>query len=434
MKRNKIKAIAVAAKRSLSATELGLLVLSAIVLALILSLSARGQSTRSARSLGMADSYFLLSANSDGALLNPANLALAREKTRSLKLISVAGYAANNAFSLSDYKKYNGEFLDESDKRDILNKIPTEGLLFDAAATAGTMSFSVGTLAINAEVIGGGRGNLSKDPIELALMGNKIGQVVTVAGSDGESWAAASIGLSYARPAGRIFGRDFAVGGTLKYLQGLGYFAATELTAQAVTLASGINGEGGLKTISSTGGSGYAFDLGFAAQGAFAQYGIAVRNMIGRMNWTKEVEHTEYTFHIDNMTIDNADDDTIVVSDEVKSSLVSYTTRPPVEVEVGATRHFGKILTAVSLRQGFTDAVFISKTPRLAAGCEYPLAGLLELRTGMAFGGVDDFSLGLGLGLNFGPVNMDLAYASSAKLQPWDGNGAKLAFSTILEF
>ncbi len=434
MKREKIKVLAVAAKRSLSGAEIGLLVLSAIVLALVLSSGAFGQSARSARSLGMADSYFLLGTNGEGALLNPANLALPRANNSSLKLFSAGGYVANNAFSLSDYKKYNGEHLDENDKRDILDKIPTEGLQFDAAASAGALSFATGTLAFNFEVIGGGRGELSKDPIEVALMGNKVGQVVSADGSDGESWAAASIGVSYARLVGELAGHQLAVGGTLKYLRGIGYFSASEVSAEAVTLETGFAGAGGLNTISATGGSGYGIDLGLTAQGKLAQYGIAVRNLLAGISWSKEVEFTEYRFQFENLTVENADEDTIVTSSEARQDLNSYSSRPPLEIEIGAARHFGKILASASLRQGFTEAIFVSKAPRLALGGEYPLLSVIDVRSGMAFGGVDDFSLGLGLGLNLGPVNCDFGYATSAKLQPWDGNGGKIAFSTILEF
>ena len=61
----------------------------------------------------------------------------------------------------------------------------------DAAnAAASALSFSVGYFAVNFDAVGGGRGNLSKDPIELALMGNKVGEVVTADGSGGDSWAA----------------------------------------------------------------------------------------------------------------------------------------------------------------------------------------------------------------------------------------------------
>ena len=404
------------------------------LLALLIIDNAFGQSSQSARSMGMADSYLMLSSNCEAASANPANLALSGRKNFSLKLLSAGGHVSNNSFSLDDYKKYNGAYLTESDKLDILAKIPTEGLTFDANAGASALSFSVGTLAINIDAVGGGRGSLSKDPIELALMGNKVGEVVTANGSGGDSWAAASVGISYGRKFMTRGGYEFLGGATFKYLRGLGYYSALELSAEAVTLTTGFEGQGGLNTVSATGGSGYGIDLGLAMQGEHAQYGLVVRNAFARINWNKDVEVTLYKFALTGVTVDNGDNDSLVTSSEEKVTMGSYRSRPPLEVELGAARRLGKLLASASLRQGFEETAFVSKTPRLAGGLEYGLIKVLDLRGGLAVGGVDDFSVAMGMGFNFGPLQLDLAYASSAKLQPWSGNGAKLAVSTILEF
>jgi hypothetical protein len=242
------------------------------------------------------------------------------------------------------------------------------------------------------------------------------------------------LGVSYGRRLLSRGGYEFLGGATFKYLRGLGYFSAEELTAEAVTEQTGFAAEGGLTTISSTGGSGYAIDLGFAAQGEHAQYGLVVRNLISSIKWSKDVEVTLYTFEFSGITVDNMSEDSLITSDDEKVILGEYSTRPPLEIELGAARNLGKLLASASLRQGFEETAFVSKTPRLAGGVEYPLLKVLDLRSGIAVGGVDAFSFAAGIGFNFGPLQLDLAYASSAKLQPWNGNGAKLAFSTILEF
>ncbi len=117
----------------------------------------------------MANSYILHSSNGEGAAINPANLALEDRKNYSVKLFSLAAYADNNAFTLADYKKYNGAYLSNTDKEDILAKIPEEGLNIDLSANAAVLSFSVGSFAFLAEGIADGDGNLPKGPIELAL-------------------------------------------------------------------------------------------------------------------------------------------------------------------------------------------------------------------------------------------------------------------------
>ena len=40
----------------------------------------------------------------------------------------------------------------------------------------------------------------------------------------------------------------------------------------------------------------------------------------------------------------------------------------------------------------------------------------------------------VGLGIDLGPLNLDLAYASAARLVPWGGRGGQFALSSILEF
>jgi hypothetical protein len=393
-----------------------------------------GQSPSSARSLGMAGSYLTLASNCEAASVNPANLALPGRKNYSLKLFSLSGQASNNSFSLADYNKYNGAYLTTADKEDILAKIPQDGLALDFVAAASALSFSVGAFAVTAEVVGGGKGTLPKDPIELALMGNKIGEPVTADGSGGAGWGAAAIGLSYGRKIVSLHGWDLAAGGSFKYLRGLNYYAVEGLSAQAVTLATGFAGSGGLTTIESQGGSGYAVDLGFTAQGTHAQYGLVFRNLLATINWNRQLAKTVYAFHFENVTVDNAGDDSLWTSEESQAVIGAFRSRPPLEVELGGSRRFGKLLTSVNLRQGFEKAAFVSKNPRLALGVEYPALKVLDLRSGLAVGGADDFSAAAGLGLNLGPFHLDLAYASSSRIVPWGGKGGQFAVSTILDF
>jgi hypothetical protein len=413
------------------------IILGAMALAIVIMLAAAtslAQSTLSARSLGMAGSYILESSNCEAATANPANLALSGNRHFTLKLVSVSGQIANNAFSLADYNKYNGAYLTEADKQDILAKIPDTGLDIDFKGGASALSFSAGSVALTTEVIGGGKGTLPKDPIELALMGNKIGQPVSADGSGGQGWSAVAAGISYGRKIKVVSGWDIAAGVSIKYLQGLAYFSAEGLSAQAVTLATGFSGSGGMTTVQSLGGKGYAFDLGFTAQGEHAQYGFVFRNLLASLKWNRELEKTVYTFHFDNITAENSGEDSLWTSEDHKVAISALQSRPPLEIQLGASRRFGSLLTAVSVTQGFEKSAFVSKNPRVACGVEYKPIALLALRSGVALGGNDDLSASFGIGLGLGPLHLDLAYASASRLVPWGGEGGQLAVSTILEF
>ncbi len=432
MTRIKSIARAISGRHALTAREWGILTIATAVLALVLTEMGSGQSLGNARSLGMAGSHSLLTSGADAGLRNPAALSLSNRTQTAIQLFSVGGHAANNSFSFSDYKKYNGAYWSAEDKQEIIDRIPDGGLVFDLAGSAGGLAISVGKFALNFEAIAGGRGQLSKDPIEVALTGNKVGQMITADGSDGDAWAAAAASLSGAQSLFKIDRFQVHGGATLRYLRGLGLFSALEVSGEAVTLATGFEGEGALKTISATGGNGYAFDIGFAAEGAGWQFGAGLRNMIANIKWDRDVEFVEYTFHAENATIES--EDSLIVSEETHVPMVKYYSRPAMELELTANHQFGKLLASTGFRQGFSDAAFVSKNPRLSVGAEYPLIGLLDVRSGLSVGGYDRLSLAFGLGINLGPLNLDLAYASTAKLQPWDGNGGQLALATYLEF
>jgi hypothetical protein len=382
----------------------------------------------------MAGGYLLESSSCEAATANPANLGLPGTRAFSFKLISVSGLVANSAFSLADYNKYNGAYLTESDKHDILAKIPSTGLDLDFHGNVSALSFSAGPVALTTEIIGGGKGTFPKDPIELVLMGNKIGETIDAAGSDAKGWSAVAVGLSYGRKIMTTSHWDLGAGVSVKYLQGLAYFSADGQSAQAITLVTGFSGSGGLTTQQALGGRGYSVDLGFTAQGEHAQYGIVFKNLVASLNWNRGIEKKAYTFHFENITIESGSPDSLWTSEEQDLPATAWRTRPPLEIQVGAARKFGRLLTAASLSQGFEESAFVSKKPRIACGLEYPVLGLIALRTGLAAGGVDDLSAAVGLGIDLGPLNLDLAYASAARLVPWGGRGGQFALSAILEF
>jgi hypothetical protein len=393
-----------------------------------------GQSAQSARSLGMAGSYMTLSNGCEAGILNPANLGLPGRAQYSIKLFSVSGQVNNNAFSLADYNRYNGAYLTESDKQYILSKIPGSGLNLDFAGTASALSFSVGAFAFTTQAIGGGYGSLAKDPIELALLGNKIGQSFSVDGSNSVNWSAIAFGLSYGREIYSVAGYEVAAGASIKYLRGLIYYDVSEITAHALTLVTGFEGEGGLTTLESEGGNGYAFDVGLAARKDNLTCGLVIRNLLASINWNDQIENKAYTFQCANLTLENSDDDTIWTSDDYDLSIASFRSRPPIEVELGASQQFEKLLVSASLRQGFKSSAFVSGKPRVAAGGEYQLLSFMTPRAGFSVGGSDELSTAVGLGFIHKPVYFDVAYASAGRLLPWGGTGGQVAVATIFEF
>jgi hypothetical protein len=395
---------------------------------------AMAQAARSARSLGMGDSYLTLSSGCEAALLNPANLGLPGRAAYSLKLFSLSAGANSNALTMSDYNRYNGAVLSSSDKETILAKIPDSGLKLDFTAGISALSFSIGSFAFTTQAVGGGYGNLAKDPIVLALMGNKVGELITADGSTVAAWSAVAFGCSYGRRIAHTADYDLTVGATARYLHGLVYFDVTELSARAATLTTGISGAGGLTTREARGGDGYAVDIGVAAAGENTGYGLVVRNLLAAINWNGDVTQTAYSFQMNGLTLENGDDDTAWTSEDRELDSGSFSQRLPLEIELGASRQLGKLLTAASLRQGFRRTAFSTGTPRLAAGAEYRLVASVRPRAGVAVGGQERLSAAVGLGLNYKSFHFDMAYASAGSLVPWSSAGGQIALATVFEF
>jgi hypothetical protein len=395
--------------------------------------SAAGQGFSNARSLGMAGSSQFSDVPIEAAHYNPANLGLPGRSNYSLQLLSVTAEAANNSFSLSDYNKYNGAYLTAQDKEDILDKIPTDGLNADIAVAASALSCSYGSLAFTSEVVGGGRGFLAREPIELILMGNRIGDPVSAQGTRGNGWSALSLGLSYGRQIHQSAALTLAAGASVRYLRGLAYFDMSELAADMITAPHGFTGSGGLKIMEGGGASGYAVDVGLAGTVRGTKVGLVARNLLASLNWNRGTKGTQYTFSFTNLTAENAADDTILVSSDEELPVASFTSRPPLEFTFAASRCFGSYLTSIAWRQGFENTAFVTTSPRLSAGVEYPLFSYLSVRSGLAVGGTDGPAIALGAGTKTGRFYFDIGYATASCLLPWNGNGGSLAVSSYLK-
>ena len=145
-------------------------------LVLILIASASGAGWNDAVSIGMAGSYTAVARGYDAIGFNPANLGLSNQPGTQLQLFALGSTLINNSFSMGDYEQYNGAYLSESDKREILSKIPSGGLEFTGNTAASALSFARGPIAFSATVEAAGQGSLSRDVVDLAFFGNRIGE------------------------------------------------------------------------------------------------------------------------------------------------------------------------------------------------------------------------------------------------------------------
>jgi hypothetical protein len=388
----------------------------------------------SARSVAMAGAYTGLAAGVDAARYNPANLGLSEYRQYTIEIVGAGANVSNNSFTLGEYNRYSGAILSDADKRDILSKVPQDGLNVAADIEASVLSVSRGPFAFSIEAVGLADVNVSKDIIDLILNGNSFRDTISVAGTYSDAVAYLGFGLSYGREVYTAGTRELAVGATLKYLRGLGVERAVDMEGLIATHTTGLEGDGRFIIQTATGGSGVALDIG-AALKINDDYtaGLRIKNFLSTISWSKNTEEHVYLFSFDTMTIDNMTDD-YIVSDDYTKAIPGFSTSLPSVMNIGVANTSGDLLWAVDWEQGFRRAAGATTKPRLSAGLEWWPTSYAPLRAGLSIGGNRSTAWSFGSGVDVGPYYFDFAFITGAALTPYSTKGVNFAFSTGLHF
>jgi hypothetical protein len=393
----------------------------------------------SPRAVGMGGAYTALACNIEAPYWNPANLGLARSKGLSLNIANAGLDLKNNSFSFSDYNKYNGQFLNDDDKDNIMSSIPGDGLSLDLLAEASALNFSIAGFALTCKGYGASNANLDRDPIELLFYGNAVMREVSLEGTHSEAFGIIDVAASYGRPLLEWPGGEFAVGANLHYLRGLAYEKIVESEGGVVTTDSGFVGSGSIRMITARGGFGFAGDIGLAVRFEENWYFSASwQNLYSKMNWNKKNKARLYSFEMDHVTVeamaDSALSDSLVTTDETTCDIDGFSSTLPPVIKLGLARQYDKMTWSIDWVQGLADRPGQGVNPRIAAGFEYLLLRFLPLRSGFGFGGGQGSIYSIGFGLHFEPFNFDLGLASSGTPWPAYSKGAKLAVGMGLYF
>lgn len=383
-----------------------------------------------ARSVAMGGAYTALARGVEAPSWNPANLALPSRKKVQINLFSVGLGFHNNSFSKSQYDIYNGSFLTDENKQDILGSIPAQGLQWRLDTEVQALGIGIGAFAFSATGLGSSDFILSKDVVDLLLNGNELDRVYDVGNTDGEGWAVSSFGLSTALPLSIPLFKKFAVGASLKYLRGHAYGKVQEAESSLFTDFEGIHGNGRIVIDRALGGSGLAIDIGAAAQlNKNISISLGATNLINYLNWSNETKRFTYTFTADSITvqrIENTDLDSVFIDSEETVDIALFTDNLPAELRLGFAHTTPLLTVAVDYKQGLKEAAGVSTTPELAFGTELRLLSFLPLRAGFSIGGNQGFSTAAGFALDFSIFSWDFAVASRRGL--FSGKGIGLAF------
>lgn len=405
-----------------------------LILSISLTATAGARGDSNPRAVAMGGAYTALARDLEAPQWNPANLGLSDGGSFSINLFSAGLRLKNNSFSLDDYNKYNGKFLTDDDKNDIMNDIPNEGLNVDLGLEASALNFTIGNLAVTYGGLGASSIYLDRDPFELLLMGNAVLHELQMSDSKSEAYAVGDVALSYGQAVKRWLGGEFAVGASFHYLQGLAYGKIVDAQGGVATTDTGFVGSGYARLRTALGGVGYSSDIGLAVRFEKDWYfSAAWQNVASKITWNRETEERLFAFEMKPVTVDflsEDDSDSLVTNTDTTYAVEQFSSRLTPSVRMGLAKKYRKMVWSVDYEQALFSGPGQSINPKLTAGLEYRLLGWLPLRAGL--GG--DGSYSTGFGLDFGPCNFDVGLANAGSPSPTQSRGLKVAIGMMLRF
>ena len=262
------------------------------------------------RAMGLAGTYTAMARGVESLYWNPANLAL-----KDGPKVSIPGLGGgslvleNNSWSVSTYNDFNGNFIDDGMKDDMLADLDKEGLKFNSdigvflplvSGAAFLLPWGLSS-AMAFDIRAGVEGQVPRDMIEFMLRGNQFESEriedernpnYDIAEWDGESWGLAVFSWGFAKPwipaQLEPHVSQFAVGITLKGMGGA-LAEVTDSEGGFITRIGGMqmNASGVTR---SAGGIGFGLDLGAVGvpKDGRTTEGLSLVNLLDVMNWSIE--------------------------------------------------------------------------------------------------------------------------------------------------
>lgn len=412
------------------------------------------------RSLSMGNTSVANSYDMDAFNTNPANILKERGNNRAslyFNILTNFGFLmSSNYFSFDFYNKYftsnstnNPVILSEQDKQNILNKAGNEPINLNASVkTLGVVlnTKRTGSFGISLDDRFSGNFKVSKDFLELGLFGNILNRTYNFSDVSIDGTWVRQLNFTYANNISVKKSKLFKVlsyGVSVKPQFGL-YYLSTEKnnlsifteqnfqirgTGTIELIYSGVSNENRIQFSLNPAGFGFGFDAGINAtlrnvsKRGQLNIGLSV-NDIGYISWSKNNYRYFYNgnYVITDITDQKQIDSLNNIIKGTKTAIPSFTTGLPLNIRAGLSYKIFSKAKADSLNlpglemvnlsleyiQGLTDKFGASKTPAVGFGAEYNITKVFSTRLGLVVGGREKFIAGFGLGIDTGPVIIDL--------------------------
>lgn len=410
--------------------------------------------TVDSRSIGLAKTYTAASNGIYAVGINPANLFQMEEGSFELSTLLplpfISFHTGTDFLSIEQLKYYFGgvegkpRVLTEEDKRELNSLFEDGGKVFTSFSTtlfgfALKPSVDAGSFAFSVNDFAGGNFKIPQAIIDLGLNGNTVEKRYEFNDQNFSSWWIRNYGVSYAREFlfdSEDWLKQISAGVSFKLVQGF-YFielvksnshlftnANYQIEAQADMIGYSAFSDGfGVKyDFDSTtrqsnfslfmppAGKGFGFDFGLSLLSHDNwQFSVSLTD-IGKINWTENaaIFKTEGKAVINDFTdqdqLDSLKDKFTGKGEHIESfsSGLATALRVGISRKLNDEENFlpGNMLLALDYNQGFNNLPGNSTKPRVSFGIEWKIADWIPyLRSGVSFGGADDFAWALGLGI-----------------------------------
>ncbi len=373
-------------------------------------------STSIARGVGLSGAYSNMAMGADAPFYNPANLSYTTAYDLSINLIGVGFRTANSAFNLHQYHKYNGTFLDNAAKKDLLQSISTGHIGIASSAEAQLFSVQYRSWAFVFSFVGDGGGKISKELVDLALNGNELDRLYTCSPLLGQSSVALKLGFSKGQPLLQTDGtiKHLGIGLGLYYLNGLTYRDINASRLYSLTRFTDAEAEGRFVSDQADGAHGMTLDIGATLELSHCwRIGMGVQDLFSFLRWNQAVEQTQADFelydeYMDTLFEEEGELDSLFVTSDTTVALSPFTQVLPKRLFFGVVHAYKSLSVALEYRHQFHQLDYLSFS-RIAMGCEYHASHLFKIRAGIGYETQMKLDFSTGLGMVIGPVQWDSA-------------------------
>ncbi len=392
------------------------------VLALMISWhqDSRPQTLRTGRTHGLGGSATGAMFGVQAPGWNPANLGLAGNPPFTLYLPASFGFSfGNNTFTPQYITQtfVEGDTLDQSQKEGIIDKLKSDDFQLHLLMGFPVLGFSAGNLAVNTEVHSFLYARMPSDLFRMALTGPVADEWYDLRDvkERSETYGVASMSLAKALTPPSAF-EELSLGITFKYIYGGALAVLAEHEGHIRVTEEVIDAQGHFLYKQSTRGDGVGLDVGAAGyyQPLDAYLGLTLGNVIGSIRWT-DVEAKEYNFNrLEGISVDSLmqneywkhffhDADSTYSVGDLTTALPAY-----LMLSTAKYVHHNNIRLYAVYYQGLNESPAQSFRPRLSLGSEFYYLKVIPLRLGMAVGGLQEFELCGGFGLDLPGYNVNL--------------------------